>query len=287
MLCLLSQDALRALEQHSATTKQSTFVPGTGFGTATRGQGVEQAQSSAEAWAADSTALYRGRRGVAPGVQRLSPAVSALEWAGVGVDAEEAHRIDQAMSALAAVEDVKSLRFFGRVQGTRSDYYVLEAQPKAYPAPAEQADSPAEETGALGANRYTYYVSSNVGGPEHWTKLDPVTTEQLRIAPHLRRYVTGDLDAAVGGHPAFPGTEGQYLHAVLCHIAANTSVCPADYFAAGEGDDDAEFRSQENNIAPAEEISIDLEALAAAGGWSHYVPGINAIGASSVGRWMS
>jgi hypothetical protein len=47
---------------------------------------------------------------------------------------------------------------------------------------------------------------------------------------------------------------------------------------AGEGDEDAEFLSQENNITPAEEINVDLDSLAGVGGWSHYVPGINAEG---------
>lgn len=272
---LLLQDALRAFEAHSGHVKRGTFIPGAGYGAATRGQGVEEADQSAAAWAADSTALYRNNNNSADNVKLLSPAVTALEWAGIGVDAEEAHRIDQALKALAEVEDVKSLRFWGRIAGTSSDYYIIEGQPSSYP---QKADSPEEEQGPLGPNRSTYWVSSTVGRPESWTKLSPVTSAQLRIAPLLRRFVTGDLEAAVGGHPAFPGTEADYLHAIICHISAGTSVCPADYYAAGEGDEDAEFRSQENNITLAEEINIDLESLAAPGGWSHYVPGINADG---------
>jgi len=268
------QDALKAFESYSATTKQSTFIPGAGEGTETQGQGVEEAKVESATWANESTALFR-TQGTSDAASLLSPAVRALEWAGVGIDAEEAHRIDKAVVALASVEDVKSLRFWGRIQGTRGDYYIIEGQPKSYP---EAPDSPEQETGPLGANRYTYWVASHVGGPELWTKLDAVTTEQLQIAPKLRRYLTGDLSAKVGGHPAFPGNEGQYLHAVICHISAATSVAPADYYTAGEGDDDAEFLSQENDIAVAEEINIDLDSLAEAGGWSHYVAGINADG---------
>lgn len=267
-------DALRAFESHSGTTKQATFIPGTGEGVPTKGQGSEIAAESAAAWAAGSTALYR-RTKATPQVKLLSPAVNPLEWAGVGVDAEEAHRIDQALIALAAVEDVKALRFWGRIQGRSSDYYIVEGEPTTYP---DTPDSPELEVGPLGANKYSYYVSSVVGGPENFTKLGPVTAAQLKIAPLIRRYVTGDLNAPVGGHPAFPGNEAQYLHAIIAHITAATSVCPADTFVAGEGDDDAEFRTQENNITVAEELSVDLDALTAPGGWSHFVPGINADG---------
>lgn len=269
------QDALLAFERHSASTKQSTFIAGAGEGTATRGQGVELAAEAASEWANGSTALYRPSSGGSAALKPLSGAVTALEWAGVGVDAEEAHRIDKALAALAEVQDAASIRFWGRVQGRNSDYFIAEALPKAYD---DAKDAPDVESGPLGANRFTYYVASVIGGPENWTRLGPVTTAQLKIAPLLRRYFTGDLTAAVGGHPAFPGNEGQLLHAVITHISAATSVCPADTFVAGEGDEDADFRTQENAITDAEELAVDLEALTAPGGWSHYVPGINADG---------
>ena len=254
--------------------KQSTFIPGAGEGQATRGQGVEIASNSAQDWAVRSTALYRNpkRSGV---VKYLSPDVGALEWAGVGVDPEDAHRIDRALDSLAAANDFKSVRFWGRIQGVSADYFIVEAQPFSYDT---KPDSPEEESGPLGANRYTYYVSSTIGGAEEWTKLTPVTTAQLKAAPLLRRYVTGDLNAAVGGHPAFPGNESEYLHAIICHISANTSVCPVDFYVAGEGDDDDEFRTQENDINVGEELNADLDGLTAPGGWSHYVAGINADG---------
>jgi hypothetical protein len=267
-------DALRAFETHSGTVKQCTFVPGAGEGLKTKGKGVEQAAEASSIWASETTALYR-RTPKASQVKMLTPAVKALEWAGVGVNAEEAHRIDRALEALANVEDVKALRFWGRIQGRSLDYYILEGELKNI---SRLADSPQEESGIVGANRYTYWVSSHVGGPEAWTKLDNVTTAQLKSAPLLRRYFTGALDAPVGGHPAFPGNEAAYLRAVIGHISASTSVCPADMFVAGEGDDDGEFLSQENAITLAEEIDVDLESLTSAGGWSHYVAGINAAG---------
>jgi hypothetical protein len=191
--------------------KQSTFIPGAGEGQATLGQGVEAANDAAAAWAAASTTLYRRptkSTAAAVRVSYLSPAVASLEWAGVGVDAEEAHRIDRALDALAAVADVKALRFWGRIQGTGADYYVAEGLPRTY---ASTADSPSEEAGPVGANRFTYWVAHSIGGAESWTKLQSVTTAQLASVPLLRRYLTGSLDAPVGGHPAFPGTEAAYV----------------------------------------------------------------------------
>ncbi len=69
-----------------------------------------------------------------------------------------------------------------------------------------------------------YFVSRFAG--DAWTRLPNVTPHQVSVARKLRRVLTGRLDAAVGGHPPFPGTEASYLRARIALITADTVVSP-------------------------------------------------------------
>lgn len=69
-----------------------------------------------------------------------------------------------------------------------------------------------------------YFVCRFAG--DAWTRLPNVTPHQVAVARKLRRVLTGRLDASVGGHPPFPGTEASYLRARIALITADTVVSP-------------------------------------------------------------
>jgi hypothetical protein len=54
------------------------------------------------------------------------------------------------------------------------------------------------------------------------------------VCVQLRRYLTGRLDAAVGGHPPFPGKEAAYVRARIAIITADTVLAPSGVFVASE-----------------------------------------------------
>ena len=83
--------------------------------------------------------------------------------------------------------------------------------------------------GAEGANRLTYYVVQS-NDMEKYNRLPDVTEEQIVVARQLKKYMTGDLKAAVSGYPPFAGNEASFLRAQIACISADTLVAPTGFF---------------------------------------------------------
>ena len=249
-------DAVEVFEALSASVKRNRF--NVGADTAA-GKGVAESKSDPDvaaaqaAWAVSAEALFKApepAEGVdepAP-VQDLADEANYLEWAGVNLGREEAFRLSLALKHLAASVPVTGLRFWGKILGTAGDYIVAEGV-----LGGEEGEEARDSNGVLienpgeGANKFTYFVCSYAGGA--WTKLPNVTPEQVVVARQIRRFFTGDLDAAVGGHPPFPGTERNYLRAQIARISAASTLSPSGYYVAGE--DEEQF-----NINVNEEVRL-------------------------------
>ncbi|RLN98247.1 hypothetical protein BBJ28_00000034, partial [Nothophytophthora sp. Chile5] len=198
----------------------------------------------------------------ATGVADLLDEANMFEWAGVGFSKGETFRLALALQRLAQTHATVSMRFWGKLLGWGADYYVAEGE---LPTPIEPDDPEAEE-GPAGANKLTYWVMKDDGGYE-WVQLPSVRREQILAARQLRRFVRGDLEAAVLGHPPFPGSEKHFMRAQIARISAGTVLCPAGYFQT----------SEEGDIVPAEEPEIKTAAeLADLGSWTHFTKEINA-----------
>lgn len=202
--------------------------------------------------------------------------LALLEWAGLSLGgAPGAHRVYVALRRLAAARGLEGVRLWGVLHGTRADYWVAEATA---PAGSDEAAAVAAEAGVMAAaasaaasaaaataagggrataagagdapqrvgapgspNERCYYVCAGPGEP--WARLPPVTPAQVAAARSLRRLLTGDLGAAVGGHPPFPGNEAAYLRARVALISAATLVAPVGALvpaSGGEGGGDGE-----------------------------------------------
>ena len=92
---------------------------------------------------------------------------------------------------------------------------------------------PVEVSGEAGANYYTYWVCNYLGGP--FIEVARLQPDDHQGVAAIKRYLTGVLDAYVTAYPAFPGTEADYLRALVGRIASATVVCPAGYFAVRRG----------------------------------------------------
>ncbi|KAG6963882.1 hypothetical protein JG687_00006312 [Phytophthora cactorum] len=198
----------------------------------------------------------------ATGVADLLDEANMFEWAGLGFSKGETFRLSLALQRLAQTNGTVNMRFWGKILGSGADYYVAEGElSTAY----EPEDLEAEE-GATGANKLTYWAMKD-NGAYQWVQLPPVRCDQILAARQLHRYVRGDLEAPVLGHPPFPGLEKNYLRAQIARISAGTVLCPAGYFEVNE----------EGDIAPAEEPEIKATAdLLDLGSWTHFTKEINA-----------
>jgi radial spoke head protein 4A len=267
-------NALAALEQLSAAVKGSSAAGSDRVG----GQAATAEVSAARtAYLNSQAALFKAPGGEEEGasagepVQDFTDEGNYLEWAGVSFGRSENFRIHLALKHLASKFPAKNLRFFGKILGTKADYYVAEGVMDAGEDEADDAKDALgngiQKTGD-GPNKFTYFVTSAIGGA--WTKLPPVTPHQVVVARVNRRLLTGDLSAPVGGHPPFPGSEANYLRALIALISAGTAIAPSGVFTAVDGD--------ENGAIQANEEEFEAPDLTQPESWVHTALALNALG---------
>jgi radial spoke head protein 4A len=183
---------------------------------------------------------------------------------GEGLPETEAFRVMVSMKRLLDKEPLAKLRFWGKVIGTKHDYYVVEGKidenrvPEKEPVDEDQPEivgKPLEtifqglntyrtkepvhvaaEDGR-GVNEFKYYVS-NTADPTTWVQLPDVLPSHITAARHITKLFSGVLDAHVDCHPPFPGVERHYLRAQIARISHGTIVCPKDIYTTEVPDDD-------------------------------------------------
>ncbi|OQR93006.1 flagellar radial spoke protein [Achlya hypogyna] len=262
-------DAVNAFEHLSCTVRQERFKrPPEAVNIEIAADADAKARQ--EAWGKAATGLLKiqiGEEEVAPetpsGVADLLDEANMFEWAGLGFSRGETFRLSLALQKLATINTTVKLRFWGKILGIGMDYYVAEGE---LPEPYEPEDLDAEE-GANGLNKNTYWVMKDNGAYE-WVQLPPVRRDQIIAARALRRFVRGNLDGKVHGHPPFPGSEKNFLRAQIARISAATVLCPAGYFVVTE-----EGAIEPPEEAPEAKTAADLADL---GNWVHYTKEINA-----------
>lgn len=189
------------------------------------------------------------------------------EAVGLGLSKKEMYGVMLCMKKLGENPDFKvaTARFFGKMLGTGGDYYVFETTLTEPGEEIEVAEGkvPVEVSGT-GANTYTYWTCSYLGGA--LTKLPDCTPDTVAASRLVKRYLTGTLNAPVSAYPPFPGTEAHYLRALVGRIASATVVCPVGYFAVSEEDGSL---SKDEEFVPKEPAEMaDLTA------WAHRYPHI-------------
>lgn len=212
-------------------------------------------------WLQESKALFKVELEDDAGVPDLLGELAFFEWAGVGLSKEEAYRLLLAITKIKKDENLATVRFFGKILGTRADYYVIEAT---YAAPPAATASPRDqEPPGTGLNACTYFVSNKVTGP--FTALADVTPEQVLASSKIKKYFTGDLTATVACTPPFPGSEAAYLRAQIARISAGTVILPVGRLAV-----DDESEAVPPPLIPAEGYEPpEPEAMKSADAWCH------------------
>lgn len=103
------------------------------------------------------------------------------------------------------------MRFFGKIWGSKSDYYVVEITGAA--EGGEEGDEGAgEEAGepeagmeapGTGVNKFTYWVAPST--LSDWTKLPELSPADIAASRQVKVAFTGDLNRAIYTNPHFVG----------------------------------------------------------------------------------
>lgn len=149
------------------------------------------------------------------------------DWAGVSFGRQETFILSLSIKSLVQKRQLKSARLWGKIQGIKGNYIVVEGELKDgsndeeaavepfIPEIAIDGDkklesgdevskieskkdkkfAPLQKENRIGVNKYIYYVCKQIGGA--WTRLPDVLPERLQESRKIRKYMTGDLDAKV------------------------------------------------------------------------------------------
>ena len=152
-----------------------------------------------------------GAAGPMLGLVQDLPALNRHVFNQAGIELGEYGSVILAKSlkSLAGQCEARSLKFWGKISGTVSDYYVVEAL-EAKNLPEDTRPEGGEARGQ-GVNEYTYYVANQAQGP--WTPLPDLNPEDLAAARQIKVCFTGNLEREIVTNPFYFGREKNYLRA--------------------------------------------------------------------------
>jgi radial spoke head protein 4A len=135
-------------------------------------------------------------------------------------------------------------------------------------------DETKQETKA-GANKFAYWVTQNIESGQ-WTKLPNVTMTQIVASRQFKRFLTGNLEAAVPAYPPFNGVEKHFLRTQIARIVGSTSVSPDGYYALDDNDPPAVVPAEAEAFNEAfPKAAQDLKDPEA---WKHHEIELNKLG---------
>ena len=150
---------------------------------------------------------------------------SILEWIGINFNQTEWYKIRLAMKKILVENNCEYIRFFGKIYGINSDYYIIQGIVKDYPM--KNPPKHVESRGNEGINRYTFWVSNSI--LEYWNELPDITHEQL-VRSRLFKYIfTGDLNSKVKSFVSFPGKEMHLLKCQIVRILHSSCIVPKGF----------------------------------------------------------
>lgn len=129
------------------------------------------------------------------------------------------------MKKLLLENNCEFVRFFGKVYGIESDYYIIFGALKDYPM--QNLPKHIESRGNEGINHYTFWVSNSL--LETWDELPDITHEQLVMSRLFKYIFTGDLTSKVKSFVPFPGKEMHLLKCQLVRILHSSFIVPNGY----------------------------------------------------------
>lgn len=153
-----------------------------------------------------------------------------FEWGGISFGDEEWYKIRMAMKKILISNNCQYLRFFGKIYGINSDYYIIQGILKKYPLTV--TNPYVEKRGNEGINKYTFWVSNSI--LEAWYELPDITHQQLVASRFFKYHFTGNLNAKVKSFSNFNGKEMHLLKCQIVRILHSSSIVPKEYYKVDE-----------------------------------------------------
>lgn len=132
------------------------------------------------------------------------------------------------MKKLSGDSGAGRIKFWGKIRGTNSDFYVAEGEVEGGDEEGGE-EKPADfEAPGTGINKFTYWVAHSSLGA--WTKLPDLSPKDVAAARGIKVLFSGDLERTIYTNPFFFGKEKHYLRAQIARISHSTTLCPKGIF---------------------------------------------------------
>ena len=152
-----------------------------------------------------------------------------LEWAGVNFGEDNVYMLQKSLKRLAVMSGANNLKFFGKIFGTKKDYWVAQGALK---FEEEASSNPMQEKRGEGVNGLVFWVTDNL--LSDWIQLPDASPEQLVVARMIKHVFTGNLNTTIDSCPPFPGKERHLLRCQLARITHATEICPKGLYEVDE-----------------------------------------------------
>mmetsp|Transcript_29838 Transcript_29838/g.27325 ORF Transcript_29838/g.27325 Transcript_29838/m.27325 type:complete len:310 (-) Transcript_29838:289-1218(-) len=202
-----------------------------------------------------------------------------FEWAGVHFGEEETYLLQRSLTKLSHDTKAKSIKFWGKIFGSKKDYYIAELDQEGNAPDGAEPDpeDPKLEARGTGVNQYNYFVTNDILG--EWTPLPVITPDQLTQSRKIKYIFTGNLDATIVTNPPFQWSEKYYLRAQIARISHSTNIIPSGLWKINADSDEPTqeelLQAREITETDPEEVKqATLQQLTSLKNWQHYMPAI-------------
>lgn len=189
-----------------------------------------------------------------------------LEWAGISLEEKESFMLTNSLRNLVYNKNLTSAVFWGKIYGTKNDYYIAEVTGGEYPEPVNP-EPELEKRGEDGINKSIYFVCTDLTG--EWIELSDVRPSMLIASRKIRYIFSGDLNKKICTNPHFPGKEIDYLRCQIARINHGTYIVPN--VNSYTFDKEAQYKQLEQNPEAKPLKHNDYLNMK---NWIHYLPGI-------------
>lgn len=198
-----------------------------------------------------------------------------LEQSGITFGKDTWFKIKLAMKKIVLKENVEFLRFFGKIYGRESDYFVIYGRHKSYTNTKYPKNFDYEPSGLEGINKYTFWVSNSL--LEEWSILPEISANHLKESFLIKYYFTGNLKHKVKSFSFFSGSESHLLKCQILRIMHSCFISPEGFLKIKQIENSEEIYGVDLNDRVAmydEEYkpNLSVEEMISLDKWVHEYP---------------
>lgn len=177
--------------------------------------------------------------------------------------------LQKSLVKLLASSGASSMRLWGKIKGTKADYYVAEGTLDAGEG-GDEGSGEAVEARGTGVNKFVYWVCNTP--LDAWTQLPDLKPSDIKNSRCIKHTFSGDVNAKIFTNPFYFDKESVYLRAQIARITQSTTLIPKTLYRFVEETNEREV--EPNAPEEGEIVKPTTKAMCDMNMWLHFVPSI-------------